>query len=141
MRCGHVAVVLAVGVNHTGFLHCFHQFHRFLHGLHRQDFRKNMLACVHGPDGKGCVFCGEVGKYYRIHIVLQKILKIIIECDGQPCGAGFLLSQHMGSVVTDGNYFRVIGDLAVIDHTGAPVTAQNTDSDFLHRESSCCFFL
>ena len=132
IRRGHVAVVLAVCVNHAGLFDRLDQLNRLFHGLHGQHFGKDVLARLHRPDRKRGVFVGVIGQHDGVHVVLDKVFKVCIVRDIRIVQGSLLAFEAFDPFVADCHHLRIIRLFTVIDHAGAAVCAHHADSDFLH---------
>ena len=129
---GHIAVVLAVGVDQTALLHGLHQLHGLLHVLDGEHLREDVETLLETADGEGGVLVGVVGQHHGVHVVLNEIVESLVEGDIQPLGGGSLGVQSLGTLVADSHHLGVVGSLAVVDHAGAAVGAQDADAYFFH---------
>ena len=71
-----------------------------------------------------------IGKNYRIHIVFNKILKIVVVRNGEILVNLFLLLQSFLPFVTNRNHLSVIRNCTIIDHAASTISAHDADSDF-----------
>ena len=69
IRCRHKAIVFAVGIDFSGFFHCFNQFHGLFQRLYRKHLAEDMFSGLHRLDGKGGVLVGVVCQNHCIHVM------------------------------------------------------------------------
>ena len=135
----HIAIVFAVSIDLARLLDRLDELDRLLHRLNGEHLGIHVLSCLHSTDSEGRVLRRVVCEDDRVHIVVYKLVKIVVKCDVIALTALFLLGEHIGVIVADGNDLGVVRDLAIVYHSGAAVTAHNTDLDFCHTKTS--FFL
>ena len=95
-----------------------------------------MLARLHAADSEGNVLRGVVGQNHRVHIVLQKFLKIGIIGNSIRTQLGLHTLEEIGGLIANSNQFRICCLGTVFYHGFAASCAQNANSYLFHNVSS-----
>ena len=138
-RVPHVTVVLGIGVHSSAVFHGLYEFYGLGHGLTGEHLAQYMPSAAKQPDGKGGMFVGIVCKDDGVHVVPEKILEALVQCEAEP---GFL--RGISGFFQRGNIFVAYGDEFGFrmpeqygDHGHAAVRAEDADPDFsVHGVSS-----